>query len=250
MPYLNAPGVRLHVQELGAGPPVVMLHGLLLGSLAAWYFTAAPVLARESRVVLYDLRGHGRSERVGGGYDSDTQVGDLEAVTAELDTPLTLVGHSFGALVALKFALRHPRRVARLALVELPLPPGSAGDIDGFLARSPEEALDALPEAVLKSAQGGGRAARRLLEHLDFLASRSTLLADLAAEPDIPDAVLAGLHCPVLLAYGKDSACRPVGERLAGVLPDARLAVLEGGHYLHLDATEALTDLLRDFCRA
>ena len=46
MPAVAANQLTFHVQELGAGPDVVMLHGLLIGSLASWYFTAAPALAR------------------------------------------------------------------------------------------------------------------------------------------------------------------------------------------------------------
>ncbi|MGH7285457.1 MAG: alpha/beta fold hydrolase, partial [Polyangiaceae bacterium] len=53
-------GVALHVQRLGEnGSPVVMLHGLFVGSMASWYFTAAPALAEKHRVLLYDLRGNG-----------------------------------------------------------------------------------------------------------------------------------------------------------------------------------------------
>ena len=74
MPVSTRNGVRLHWQELGSGPPLVMLHGLLVGSLATWYFTAAPALAARGHVVLYDLRGHGLSERAPSGYDVATQI--------------------------------------------------------------------------------------------------------------------------------------------------------------------------------
>src|SRR5262249_25639953 len=103
-----ARSVRFHTQELGAGerPSVVMLHGLLIGSLASWYFTAAPALAERRRVLLYDLRGHGRSERTADGYDVATMASDLAELAAPFDArPIDLVGHSFGALVALRFAL-------------------------------------------------------------------------------------------------------------------------------------------------
>lgn len=248
MSFLNGPGGRLHVQTLGAGAPVVMLHGLLLGSLASWYFTAAPALSRRHQVTLFDLRGHGRSDPATEGYDTDTLVDDLEAVTAGLGGALTLVGHSYGGVVALKFALRHPRRVARLALVEVPLPPGAAGDVEQFLARDTDELLGILPNAVKRSLDGGGRTAVRFLRRLQFLATETTLLDDLAAETDIADARLASLTCPALLLYGDRSPCRPVGDRLAAVLPNAELAVLEGGHELHLDAAGEVTRRLVGFC--
>src|SRR5689334_20350545 len=115
MAQVGARGVSFHVQELGDGagrPPVVMLHGLLLGSMASWYFTTAPVLAAGRRVMLFDLRGHGLSGRPKDGYDVATMAGDLgalvEARFGAADGPVDLVGHSYGALVALRFAIDHP----------------------------------------------------------------------------------------------------------------------------------------------
>jgi pimeloyl-ACP methyl ester carboxylesterase len=244
MPQVAARGVSFHVQELGAGPGVVMLHGLLIGSLASWYFTAAPALARTRRVRMYDLRGHGRSERTRTGYDVATMAADLVALTADLAGPFDLVGHSYGAVVALRFALDHPARVRRLVIVEAPLPPSNAGELTDFLghaASAPEKVLAALPAGLRDAVAGGKRQAQKLLDALRFLALESTLIADLRAEPDVPDAALARLAPPVLFAYGDRSACRPTGERLARVVPGARLAVLPGGHYLHLDARAALT---------
>ena len=58
MPQVTANGLAFHVQELGAGRPVVMVHGLLVGSLASWYFTAAPALARAGAQHLVLPGGH------------------------------------------------------------------------------------------------------------------------------------------------------------------------------------------------
>lgn len=249
---LDGRTVGLHVQVLGdAGPPLVMLHGLLVGSLAAWYFTAAPALARTHRVLLYDLRGHGKSERTTSGYDLSTLAADLSALM-ETQFPgeqATLVGHSYGALVALRFTLDHPERVRRLALVEAPLPPSAFDDFDQFLARTPAQMVEALPEHLRAALGTRGRRARRLIERLHFLTAESTLLADLRVEGDVTDEELARVGCPTLAVYGADSSCRPVGDRLAAHVPDTTLVELPGGHYLHLDSPAALTTELESFCR-
>jgi pimeloyl-ACP methyl ester carboxylesterase len=244
MPFVRVNGVELHVQELGAGPALVLIHGLLVGSLATWYFGAAPALARRHRVLLYDLRGHGRSSRAPTGYDAATQAEDLRALTAELPGPFSLVGHSYGGLIALRFALAHPGRVRRLGLVDMPLPPSRLEEMEAFLSRTPTEMLEGLPEALRGAIAGPGRRARRFLAGLAFLVQETTLLGDLRAEPDIPDGVLATLRVPVSCFYGEHSSCRPVGERLARALPDAELRLLPGGHFLPVEARDALTGAL------
>jgi pimeloyl-ACP methyl ester carboxylesterase len=252
MAMLAAPGATLHLQALGPvgaqRPAVVMAHGLFVGTLASWYFTAAPALARERRVLTYDLRGHGKSARVRDGYDVRSMARDLGAVAGEAGAaPFDLVGHSYGALVALRFALDHPSRVRRLVLVEAPLPPSRFREIEDFGARSPEEMAASLPEALRGALASGGRRATRLLESLRFLAQDTTLLADLGREQDVPDDELRRLQPPLLCVYGARSRCREVGDRLARVVPAARLAVLDAGHFLPMEAPAELTRLIVEF---
>ena len=230
---------------------MVMLHGLLVGNLTTWYFTAASPLAKRHHVMLYDLRGHGRSSAAPDGFDVASQTRDLAALTADYQSePMTLVGHSFGALIALRFALDHPERVAKLCLVEAPLPPSRIGEFNQFLKQTPEQMVESLPDEMRAFVERGSRQARRLLAQLVRLTCESTLIADLEAEPDIPDAQLAAVRCPVSLVYGRDSSCLGVGERLARVMPTADLTVLDGGHYVHLDQPGALTDHLVRFTSA
>lgn len=103
------------------------MHGLVFGSIATWYFTAAAKLATRFNVVMYDQRGHGKSDLTASGYDLNTLASDLEGVVDHYRqssdvSGFALVGHSYGALVALTYALRFPARVSRLVLIDAPLP--------------------------------------------------------------------------------------------------------------------------------
>lgn len=251
MPHVVANGVRFHTFTLGdSGPPVVMLHGLLVGNLASWYFTGARVLSETHRVFLYDLRGHGKSDKTVDGYTVQTMSQDLSALLSTFtDEPVALVGHSFGGLIGLQYALDHPDKVSKLAIVEAPIAPSRTNGLTGFLSLPREQMVAALPdtlrELVFKNA--GSRRVNRLLKSLYFLAYESTLLADIAGETDVSDDELKKVSCPTLLVYGRSSSCIPGGERLAQNLPDARYELLDGGHYLTVDAPDALSALLVEF---
>jgi len=244
-------GVRLHVQEIGEGAPVILLHGLLLGNMTTWYWTAAPELARRHRVILFDLRGHGLSERVPSGYGVEQMARDLEAVVDRLTHgPVDLIGHSYGAAVALTFALRHPGRVRKLALVDAPLPPSRLAELDAFCRLGPDEMLRALPRELVRALTGDGRRARRFVDAMRFLAQESSLLDDLRRAEDVPDDALRAIDCRVLAVYGTESSCRPVGARLARLVAGAQHVELAGGHFLPLQSPGPLTDVLARFIDA
>src|SRR5262249_32563644 len=145
---------------------------------------------------------------------------------------------------ALRFALRHPARVARLVFVEAPLPPSQLAELASFTRLPPAEMTEALPEPLRGALARCGRAATSLARQLVGLARGAPALAAPAAEPAMPDDALARVAIATLLVYGDASSCRPTGDRLAGVLPDARLRVLRGGHFLPTEARPALTALL------
>jgi len=243
--------VRLHVQAMGAGQPVVMLHGLLVGNLASWFFTTAPALAASHAVTLYDLRGHGRSDRPCGGYGVDSMVRDLYGlVDSQIGEPVSLVGHSYGALIALHYAMAYPERVRRLVLVEAPLPPSEVLEMNRLLAAETQELLGALPPPLSEAVRSGGRQARRFIDGLRFLVETSSLLSDLEAEADVSDSRLADLDVPTRCIYGKTSSCRASGERLAKVIPNGELRLIPGGHFLPTESPGALTAEILEFFHA
>jgi pimeloyl-ACP methyl ester carboxylesterase len=122
MPTIHANGVTLHYLQAGRGPDVIMLHGLS-GNLAAWHRRVVPLLQSHFRITTYDLRGHGRSSMPLSGYTTRDMAADLFALMDGLGiASADLAGHSFGADVALHFALLHPARVRRLTLIEPGIP--------------------------------------------------------------------------------------------------------------------------------
>lgn len=107
--------VDLHWAEMGAGPPLVLLHGLC-DSHRTW-FPVAPALARARRVLMLDLAGHGESSRPEASYTLDWHANMVGAWLRALGLhEVDLVGHSFGGGVAQWMLLAHRSRVRRLGL--------------------------------------------------------------------------------------------------------------------------------------
>jgi pimeloyl-ACP methyl ester carboxylesterase len=250
MPVIEANDVKLHTQQMGAaGSPVVMLHGLLIGTLASWYFSVAPRLAQSHRVMTYDLRGHGLSERPSSGYGLRAMEADLESIIdSQFDAPVALVGHSFGGAIALRYAIDHPDRVSKLVLVETPLPVMTAEALQFFYSQSLDTLIGLLPESQQKTLGRNGQRQGRLSKQVVQLVTATSMNDDILAEPDIPDAELASVNCPALLCYGRDSFFSVAErDRLLKVLPNASLTLLPGGHFLPYEAPVELAEAIRGF---
>lgn len=259
MRWVDSDGVTLHTQCLGNGSPIIMCHGLVTASLATWYFSAAPALTRQHRVVLYDLRGHGKSSLASTGYDLGTMARDLERVVAAhrpagVETPegkIAVVGHSYGALIALTYALRRPETVSRLVLIDAPLP--AARYVYPSLARidSPAAFEELLSAREHYRSRHGVRSRRRAAaERIEFLMLRSSLREDLRAAHDITDAELESLTVPTLCLYGLHSACAAAGRRLARLLPRGELRWIDSDHFIPTRAPAEMTAHLVSFFAA
>jgi pimeloyl-ACP methyl ester carboxylesterase len=114
--------LRARVEEPGQGagdpdaPAIVFLHGY--GSRLEGWRVVQPALAAAHRTVSFDQRGFGLSERPAGAYGPEAHARDAVAVLDALGIDRAIfVGHSYGAGVALRVALRHPERVRGLVLV-------------------------------------------------------------------------------------------------------------------------------------
>jgi pimeloyl-ACP methyl ester carboxylesterase len=225
-----ANGVRHHVQRFGRGErTVVFIHGLVMDNLSSFYFTLANPIAERADVILYDLRGHGMSERPATGYTVETLVADLAALldALEVTRPVDIVGNSFGGLLALAFAAAHPERVARLALIDAHTGvDGWAAQMTATLALQGAERDTKIFESF-KSWLGrhSERKRNRLAKNAQELVERTSLVADLRGSPAL---ALGGITATTLALYGETSDVRVHGEALARALPNATLVVLPG----------------------
>lgn len=117
---------QIYIDRHGRGEPILLLHGLL-GSHAYWDEVVKHIPTSKYEVIAPDLLGFGRSDKPKDlDYEIDDHVVAIEkAVFDSIKIPVTLVGHSMGAMIALRLAAKYPDRVKSLVLVNLPLFPDS-----------------------------------------------------------------------------------------------------------------------------
>ncbi|MBL1109179.1 alpha/beta hydrolase [Streptomyces sp. 5-8] len=238
MAIVDAGGIRLHVQRTGPAPghgphpTVVLVHGLLTDSLASYYFTVAPGLAAAGLdVVMYDLRGHGRSERPPHGYTLDHNIDDLAALLDRLDVtgPVHLVGNSYGGTIAFGYAARHPDRVAGLTLIESePATAAWAAKLGRILRRVVAELAHNEADALAWVTAHHGRNTARLAKGAARLVRETTLGRDIPASRVLTEAQIGAVRCPVLGLYGGDSDMVDLVPAHRRLLPDFRAVVLPG----------------------
>jgi len=116
--YVTVDSTRLRVVDVGRGPAVVLIHGLA-ASIYSWRHTIDPLVAGGYRVVAYDNRGSGFSDKPATGYSNAAYVRLLFGLLDSLGvSDAVLVGHSMGGAIAADAALARPDRVRGLVLVD------------------------------------------------------------------------------------------------------------------------------------
>jgi pimeloyl-ACP methyl ester carboxylesterase len=134
---IDVGGHRLHLDCTGSGSPTVVLEPGL-GEVSAAMGWIAPVVARDTRVCVYDRAGRGWSDPAAGPQDAVQTAADLHTLLdrGHIPGPYVLAGHSFGGLYVLTFAATYPDQVAGLVLLDStapvsgPVPPTKAGSYD------------------------------------------------------------------------------------------------------------------------
>jgi pimeloyl-ACP methyl ester carboxylesterase len=261
MPKATLPsGIRIHYQQVGEGPDLVMVHGLT-GNLAVWHLRIVPELSERFRILTYDLRGHGLSDAPASGYTPDDMADDLLALLDELEIERPLIaGHSYGADVALYHALRQPDRVREVIAIEAALPAleDSRRDEDwvgwSYWARALDEAGHPVPADKRSDLRYMIRATIDLPKQwgpLKGLPRNPKPLLRLVDETSLPQDYrqvgtltlerIGSIHTPVVLMYTERSAFMPTFEYLNDHLPNAQAVLLpstEWGHFGPMEQPE------------
>ena len=261
--YLRLLGARRHVLEAGAvslvyysigpadGEPWLVLHGL--GSIAASWSPVMRRLRRGCRLLVPELSALGGTRCDGDGLGIPAAVEVLKAlIDREAGArPVTVLGLSLGGWMAVRLALAHPERVARLALV----------DIAGYRHQDWER-IQSLVE--VRDLAGVDRLYRALFVEVPWLMeiSRPTflkaytsravrsVLAGLTAADTFDDADLATLRMPAVVIWAEQDGLFTVetGRAIAAALPRASLEIVPHcGHAIHMERPGALNAALQRF---
>ncbi|WP_219894859.1 alpha/beta fold hydrolase BchO [Aquisediminimonas profunda] len=263
--FVDAAGVRWHVQVAGTGPALLLLHGT--GAATHSWRDLFPLLTPYFTVVAPDLPGHGFS--VAQGSRGLTLVRSASNVAALLDTlaisPAVIVGHSAGAAIAVRMAidgLVQPERIHALNGALLPFPgiaaklfPAMAqmlfvnplvprlfalqarisGEVGRFLARSTGSQIDA----------AGAEFYARLLRTSGHCAAALGMMANWDLDSlarDLPD-----LRVPLTLIHGEKDAAIPikVSRDVSAIVTGAQLVALPGlGHLAHEESPQRVADII------
>ena len=251
MPEIEANGVKLYYELHGSGEPVVLVHGSW-GDATNWQL-AVPALAASFRVLVYDRRGHSRSERPDAPGSVDEDGDDLAALLEALDlAPAHVITNSYGGNIALRLATRRPEVFRSLCCHEPPL--------WGLLEDDPESqevlqqgarSLEAVGRRIAEGDHEG--AARQFVEEVAFgpgawetqlppemravfIHNAPTFLDELH-DPNqlrIDEDDLTRLELPVRLTDGSDSppTFPAVIDRLVELIPRASRETIDGAAHV------------------
>lgn len=248
MPWIEANGVALHYRLDGPteAPPLVLIHELG-GSLASWD-RVMPHLGHR-RVLRWDWRGAGLSEKIRGALAVDTLVDDLAALMdgVGVDRPADVAGTALGGGVGLAFAARQAGRVRRLA-VSSPAIGGTSGIEDLLRARADQVEKDgmrgqvdvSLDRSYLAKYRADDNAfaeyrARWIANDPGSYASHNRMLAAMDERSN-----LARIACPTLVLAGVDDGLLVPSamHEIAESIPGAEFQEVATGHFLAVNTPD------------
>ena len=255
---IEANGLKVHATDEGrGGPPVVLIHGAAV-NLRDWTFSHTRRLAARHRVIAMDRPGFGFSERGPGTWTAARQAEQLRAAAGKMGAARPIVvGHSWGAIVALAWALDAPTEVSGVVCASgATMPWGIAGDIvdalgvgrigaELYMSRLAQRADDGAVEAFVARAFTPQPPPAGYLDYVGApLSLRAKTMTANSQDLAQTHAALAAqadryrtLRLPVEVVHGEADWLLDVSQHAHGLaerLPKARVSVAEGvGHMAH-----------------
>lgn len=254
--------VQLNYREQGQGRPLVILHGLF-GTLDNWQ-TLARQWAEQFRVILVDLRNHGRSPHAPE-HTYAVMAEDVRGLFDQLQLPAdtTLMGHSMGGKVAMRFALDYPERLSKLIVVDIAPRHSDMEHQDDIV-----EGLNAVDFTTIQDRQ---QADTELAKHIRSVGVRQFLLKNLYRREDNSFAwrinlpvLTAGLAAigeeitaaqpflkPALFVRGGKSDYVTTEDKLHGIpalFPNSQVeTIVDAGHWVHAEKPQEVFELVTAF---
>ncbi|MGI9604393.1 MAG: alpha/beta fold hydrolase [Acidimicrobiales bacterium] len=258
-------GAEIYTRRSGAGPTIVLVHGLT-SNHDDWGPVAERLVAAGFEVVAVDQRGHGGSTVGRDGFGVERQAADLAQVLVALDVrDALLAGHSMGGMAAMGVAVHDPEvlgdRVAGLGLVATSATMQQRHNQVQFrigatpparrLGRHPEWFTIATGKTVLGARPSLGLVRASLASYHRCPEATRIGAAQGLLDFDILER-LPGIDCPTLVVCGDHDRLTPHArsEEIADGIPNARLVTLaDAGHMVIWEEIDQLADLLAGFAR-
>lgn len=263
--------IQLSYKDYGNGRPVVLIHGWPV-SKDMWEYQIDDLVNAGLRVIKYDRRGFGKSDKPWDGYDYDTLTDDLHAILEKLDLQdAVLVGFSMGGGEAVRYISRYGSggRVSKIILVSAVVPflGQTENNPDGVPQKVFAEILEQLKEDRIAFLSTFGEqffgvgllkhpVSKPYLEYFRGLAEvalpRATQQCAIAFANTDFRADVAAVNVPTLIIHGDADATVPIkasSDRTAKAIPHAVYKVYEGApHGLFFTDRKRLNEDIIDFC--
>lgn len=228
------------------GTPLVFVHGLTTSIASLYLIANSPELAR-FRGILYDQRGHGKTQITPTGYDLTTLASDLHGLLGVLSAPsgVALLGHSYGAAVALKAALQHPEIVDHLILADPALPP--LENFKAFAEGSMKDRFAMRTEENWSLFKQHPILVQKLIRKLDSLKNNTSIVKDVSNEAAFTAAELAAMNTRTLLISAEKSDFTVDAQVIEDHVPNLTISHVSGGHTGLVDKPGEAANAIREF---
>ena len=244
---------KLYYQESGQGKPLVLLHGYPLDHTI--WLELVPYLEKSCRVILPDLRGHGRSPVPTGPYSMKTMAEDVINLLDALEIDKTVIaGHSMGGYVAIAAARYFPTRLSAMALVASHAYADSPEKRESRMSsieRIKKEGLHPVLVDVPAKLSNNERV-KELGRRIISSAHRDGVIGILAGMAERPDSIefLSGFALPIMIIAGQEDRFIPVetSRNMANEIKNAKLIEIpNAGHMPMLEKPDRTAEALLSF---